>query len=389
MITHPPILTAAPDERRFPQLTTDATADVVVVGGGVVGVLTAWALVERGASVILLEKSHLLAGETAYTTGFLSRVPDAPLVKLRQRYGSAYLRELIAAGREAQEWVFGLLANRPAASLQRCDSFIFSSRADDPSIVAAWEAVADLDPATERVATPPASAALRVRDEGHAELRPGLLALLTPLPAALRVYEESSVREVRVERRDVRVATAGGVVTARAAILATGNASSLVPALSPLLRTAVTYVSAVRYVAEAPLPEGLWWDTGEPYHYLRRIDARTIMIGGEDEFLPRPQGQQRRQPHQGLEDFVRGWLPGAFAVTHRWSGTLYYSPDELPLVGTDPQRGPAVAYATALAGNGLLYGALTARMLAAQATGGHHAAAALFDPVRFQRPPVS
>jgi sarcosine oxidase subunit beta len=47
------------------------TADVVVIGGGVVGTATAYHLAKRGIKVLLLEKSHLGAGSTGLTGGII------------------------------------------------------------------------------------------------------------------------------------------------------------------------------------------------------------------------------------------------------------------------------------------------------------------------------
>jgi D-hydroxyproline dehydrogenase subunit beta len=52
-------------------------ADVIVVGGGVVGACTAWQLAERGAEVLLLERGALAGGTTRRSQGLLMD-PDRP-----------------------------------------------------------------------------------------------------------------------------------------------------------------------------------------------------------------------------------------------------------------------------------------------------------------------
>jgi sarcosine oxidase, subunit beta len=47
------------------------TADVIVIGGGIMGTATAYQLAKRGIDVTLLEKNHLAAGSTAYTCGVI------------------------------------------------------------------------------------------------------------------------------------------------------------------------------------------------------------------------------------------------------------------------------------------------------------------------------
>ncbi|MFZ1510359.1 MAG: FAD-dependent oxidoreductase, partial [Tabrizicola sp.] len=48
-----------------------ARADVVVVGGGVIGVMTAWFLRERGLSVVLCEKGRIAGEQSSRNWGWV------------------------------------------------------------------------------------------------------------------------------------------------------------------------------------------------------------------------------------------------------------------------------------------------------------------------------
>ena len=48
-----------------------AQADVVVLGGGVVGVMTAWHLAERGLSVVLCEKGRVAGEQSSRNWGWI------------------------------------------------------------------------------------------------------------------------------------------------------------------------------------------------------------------------------------------------------------------------------------------------------------------------------
>lgn len=43
-------------ETNYPTLEKDETADVCVIGGGIVGAVTAYLLIQKGLNVIVLEK---------------------------------------------------------------------------------------------------------------------------------------------------------------------------------------------------------------------------------------------------------------------------------------------------------------------------------------------
>jgi glycine/D-amino acid oxidase-like deaminating enzyme len=68
-------------------------ADVVVVGGGIVGISTAWFLAQRGVSVVLLEQRHLAFGASGRNLGFL----------LMQTRNAGYGLEFSRAGRAVHD----------------------------------------------------------------------------------------------------------------------------------------------------------------------------------------------------------------------------------------------------------------------------------------------
>ena len=53
---------------RFPALKGDAKTDVLIIGGGIAGILTAYFLDKQGINYILAEKNHICSGTTQNTT---------------------------------------------------------------------------------------------------------------------------------------------------------------------------------------------------------------------------------------------------------------------------------------------------------------------------------
>src|SRR5215469_1373576 len=55
-----------------------AQADVVVVGGGIIGVSTAYFLAERGISVVLCEKGHIAGEQSSRNWGWVRKMGRDP-----------------------------------------------------------------------------------------------------------------------------------------------------------------------------------------------------------------------------------------------------------------------------------------------------------------------
>ena len=56
----------------YPALTQDVHHDVVVIGAGIAGLVTAMQLTERGYDVAVIEAGDVAAGTTGYTTAKVS-----------------------------------------------------------------------------------------------------------------------------------------------------------------------------------------------------------------------------------------------------------------------------------------------------------------------------
>src|SRR5689334_12761806 len=79
--------TADNRRRSFPAFRGQATADVVVIGGGLAGCAAAHGLAASGFDVVLLEAGRLAAGGTARALGMIVPQPDATYVAVEQAAG--------------------------------------------------------------------------------------------------------------------------------------------------------------------------------------------------------------------------------------------------------------------------------------------------------------
>ena len=156
----------------------------------------------------------------------------------------------------------------------------------------------------------------------------------------------------------------------------TGNAglfSAL--ALQTKLYLYTSYVVAGRLPAGAA-PEALFWDTGDPYHYLRINHHRGFdlaIFGGEDHKTGQENDPVAR--YRALEADARALMPD-LEITHRWSGQVVETNDGLPFIG---ETGTNQFASTGYAGNGMTFGTLSGMMARDFVTGQKNPWQELFD----------
>ena len=85
----------------FPKLQGDTKTDVLIIGGGIAGLLTAYFLKEKGIDYILVEKDKICSGVTGNTTAKITYQHSLIFDKLIKNYGSDKARLYYEANRQA------------------------------------------------------------------------------------------------------------------------------------------------------------------------------------------------------------------------------------------------------------------------------------------------
>jgi len=333
--------------------------DVLIVGGGILGVATAVACRDAGAgSVLLIEASRLGAGATGGAAGLL--VPEAHqgidprvLVELG-RASLARGRELDAAagggvGFRELDWLS--LAPQPEGFLA------------DPPPAAEWldaGQVARLVPGLT-----PAAPAVRIRHQG----RVNPLRALSRLAARIsQVATGCAATAVRVRGdRVLAVSTPAGVIAPGAVVFATG----LPPQLDGLdLGLPAGSVKGHLIVTE-PVPVTL---PGMVMPLATQLEDGRLLAGGTLDT-----GDETGQVRANVTDRIRAELAVALPalaqvrLTHRWCCRRPCHPDLLPVI----DRVPGLGNAWVTSGHyrtGILMGPATGSALAGWITSGQQPA---------------
>ena len=361
----------APAAPRFPKLDEDISADVCVIGAGIVGVTAALVLHDAGARVVLIDAGRIGHGVTGHTTGKVSSQHGAIYARLRSKHGADAARLYGAANEAALEWI----AERAVdCDFRRRESYVYGPR---PEMEREAQAAFDAGlPAALVHDTPlPYAVDAAVRFDAQAEFHAVkyLLGLLDGLPL---IYERT--RAVRVGEL---VRTPGGTIAAEHTIVATHFPfpdRSLAFARAHPQRS---YAIACR-IAGRP-PEGMFISSSSPTRSIRAVPVgeseELLLVGGEGHRTGT--GGDTEAHYEALEEFARShW--DVQSVEYRWSAQDPTTVDSLPLVGRMTPFEDRVLMATGFGKWGLTGGTAAALVLADLVLGRPNPYAALFDPNR-------
>ena len=348
---------AGPVEPTRP-LDGDTSADVVVVGGGYLGMWTAWQLtkLESGIDVVLLDASLCGHGPSGRNGGFCETLwGDLPT--LRERAGDERAVAVCRASEGAVDAIGAWCeANRVDASYRRAPMLRVATT---PSQLGSWEGLVR---ACEHVGAADEVAAIGQEEVKarcnsplflggalyrlNATVQPARLALglrQRLLERGVRIHEHTAARKLA---RDGVVTTQSGRVRSHAIVLAVNTATAGFPGYRMSLAVASSHIVLTEPVPDAL--EELGWTGGEAIvdsrtlvHYMRTTDDGRIAFGWGGGAM----GFGGRRPHRveldraviarTSESLVRFFpqLRGR-QVTHAWGGPIDVSPTHLPIFGS-------------------------------------------------------
>lgn len=199
----------------FPQLQGDVKTDVLIIGGGITGILTAHNLKENGVDCILVEKRKICSGTTGHTTAKLTCQHGLLYHKLLRSRGAETAQRYLKANQLALE-KYDVLCRNIACDFERKNNYVYSigNRSVLEQELFALEKIGCQAHLREKLPLPIPTAGA-VMTENQAQFHP--LKFLSALARELQVFEDTFVKEIRGRT----VATEQGSITADHVIVTT------------------------------------------------------------------------------------------------------------------------------------------------------------------------
>ena len=384
------------------KLNRDISTDVVIVGGGIAGMTTAYLLTRAGKKVAVVDDGNVGSGETGRTTAHITHALDDRYYHIEKVHGKRGARIAAASHTAAIDLIEAIVREEGiGCDFQRLDGYLFLDPTDKK------KSLEDELEATHRAGIVGTElvdrAPLRSFDTGpcirfpdQAQFQP--LKYLAGVASAVirkggQIYTGTHAQDVM----STGVKTTEGHRVAAKKVVVTTNAP-IVDRISKIYDKQIayrTYAIGAR-IRKGAVPKALYWDTGNqkskntvpPYHYVRvqELEGRDydlLIVGGEDHETGNASDMDKR--YSTLESWAKRRFP-IEDIEYRWSGQVLESKDSMAFIGRNPKdKRRNIFIATGDSGNGITHGTIAGIILSDLVLGKRNEWAKLYDPARKTR----
>ena len=298
-----PWISLFPDSRRpsFPTLRGEHTVDVVIMGGGLTGAVTAYACAAAGMRPYVIEAARIGQASAGRGAGLLLSEPGPAFRDVVGAHGLRAGRKIFAAWRQGSRDAATLLRRLGVkCGLESQNDLLVAPPSDDRLLRREYDArtAAGLEARwlsqkqIRQLTRLEASAAIGMRDGFVLDPYRACVGMTAAAKKrGAKFFERSQVRSVRFGKDGVEIMLAGALVRAGTIIVTTGTATAEFKPLRRHFKRRQTYFALTETIPSTirkqMMPPGATLrDTRTPRHRLRWTDDGRMLIAGADQDEP-------------------------------------------------------------------------------------------------------
>ena len=363
----------------YETLKENISTEVLIVGGGIAGLSTAYNAAKAGLQVVVVEDGLIGSGESGRTTAHITHALDDRYTEIEKVFGEDGSRKAAQSHTAAIDWIENTIAAENIdCNFKRVDAYLFIHPSDTvdelkkefeacqkAGLPVKWlEHVPDISAQKGPCIQFPKQAQFHIMQYLN-----GLAKAITRLGG--KIYTNTHATDINKKGAKCNAFQ----VTASHIVVATNTPVNDLVTMHTKQMSFRTYVIAAK-IPKSNITPALWWDTGDqdskwfsaPYHYVRteEFDESYYLLisGGEDHKTG--QADDEGIPEENRFDALIKWtkehFPAMEDVVYKWSGQVLEPLDHLAFIGKNPGD-DNVYIITGDSGNGMTHGTIAGLLI--------------------------
>jgi glycine/D-amino acid oxidase-like deaminating enzyme/nitrite reductase/ring-hydroxylating ferredoxin subunit len=382
----------------YKPLKENKKTEVLIIGGGLAGLTTAYCLLKEGKKIILIEDGLIGSGETGRTTAHLTAALDDRYYDIESVFGVDGSRIAAESHTAAIEWIASTVKNENIdCDFERLDGFLFLHPSDKgENLTKEFEATQRAGLKTEWLEGTHHIAAYSgpaIKYPRQAQFH--ILKYINALAAAVVKMGGEIFTMSHADKITTKGAECNGFnIEASHVVVATNSPVNDLVTMHTKQSPFRTYVIGAKF-PKGRLPHALWWDTGNmnskwmtaPYHYVRvqplDDEFELLIAGGEDHKTGQAddEGITEENRYDALEQWTRKHFPAVTDIVFRWSGQVLEPLDYMGFIGKNPGD-ENIYIVTGDSGNGMTHTTIAGILITDLIQGRENKWASLYSPKR-------
>lgn len=372
----------------YPSLRNTIETEILIVGGGITGSLISHQCIEDGYKTVVIDKREIAHGSTSVTTSMLQYEIDVPLFELINKIGKEGAVKNYKACFESID-TLGKISKqiKSKCGFIKKDSLYFAAfKKDVASLKKEFQARKEYgfpvkwleaDEIKKKFGLENTHGGILSNQGGSIDafrLTHDIFAYNHK--KGLRIFDKTLIEKVDYKTNGVTVTLENGCfIHAKKLIYCNGFESTEI-----IKEQFVNLLSTFAMVGEqseddqSKIDDTLFWNTADPYIYMRTTDDNRLLIGGEDEEYVNP---EKRDENVGakaekLKKYLKKILPTYdFVIDFAWAGTFGETKDGLPYIGKHKDFN-STYFVLGFGGNGITFSVIGMDVISKMLKGKKH-----------------
>lgn len=340
------------DSQKYEKLQEDKTTEICIIGGGLVGLTSAYLLTKKGFKVTILEKNNICTHASGNTTAKITSQHGLFYQYLVNSYSKDYAKKYLEANQMALLEIKEIIKQENiSCDLEEQDSYVFTEDLNEVEkikgeVEALNEIGFDAEYVTETPLPIPVKAAVKFKKQAQFHPRKYAIGLAEAIIKNNgEIYENTKVYDIEKKGDEYLVKTDEYNVKCKYVILASHYPIINFPGFYFMkMYQSTSYIIAVDTHEE--LFDGMYITSKQPTLSLRTVpyqDKRILLVAGSDHKTGAK--IDLKNSYIELENRIKEIYPKA-EILYRWNTEDCISLDKIPYIGEFSEMMPNVFVAT-------------------------------------------
>lgn len=352
------------EKRKKVEENKNVVTDILIIGGGIAGMSTAYFLMNSNKKIMLIDKDSIGMGVTSKTTAKLNYLQGIIYQQLEKSFNKKVSKLYLDAQMEAIELIKKIIKKEKInCDLEKCNSFIFTKEDKGiEKIKKEKEILESFKVNCKEVSTLPIHFPIKygivVSDTYTFHPLKYIEELREKVQKKIDIYENRIALEITKKQNIWNIKTNHGTITSKYVVIACHYPFFLFPGLIPI-KTYIKreYVNASKFdLAEKPFTA---ISIDSTLHSIRFYQNHIIYGSNQHRLTNKIRYQDNYE--KSRNDFKRLFSKNP---EYTWMNQDIMSNDNLPIIGIMDKKKPNLLIATAFGAWGMTNGTIAGKVLA-------------------------